>query len=438
IFRCLNSLAKPYSAVMQQHRGQSNEALTNNSWTSVADITLRLISGKQCSIVGMQLITTLLKTDLILPDVSLYRIFYKGHVESNANALQMLGLVLIKVPLPKQFKSGSNTPTTEMAQDSLFNSLLQLQSDEDPIIGNDIAQLDVLDDPRLLGSILVSLCYRAPRYSKEEIWRKLQGEPAASFSMDRRTAIGVSDDLKELEELYLISSFSVDSLLNFQKQRHANFTEHVTEAKIVPELMDKLIKHLLAVIQQYLNANTGEGHSSSEYIRRLIPLAELITTILHHVKDHRLLSEQKNIIQKVLVEIVKILEEPESTRWTTLLSHINSITQFLLTQKNEYKNSSSENRQIVEVQTVFASSMQPQIFNTLLQHIKLRTTKTPSEQLSQSQGGQRNSSFARASSSLNDFDPDFDDLEESSVGRMDEFDLINDNFTRESSSNDAY
>ncbi|CAL4135128.1 unnamed protein product, partial [Meganyctiphanes norvegica] len=41
ILRCLNSLAKPYSAVMQQHRGQSNEALTNNSWTSVADITLR-------------------------------------------------------------------------------------------------------------------------------------------------------------------------------------------------------------------------------------------------------------------------------------------------------------------------------------------------------------------------------------------------------------
>lgn len=430
ILRCLNSLALPYSSLQKQLEEVNDKTLTNNSWASVADLTHRLISGKQCNIAGLELIASLLKTDLILPDVSLYRIFYKGHVESNTNALQTLGLVLNRVSLPKKFKSGNNLQSTEMAQDSLFNALLPLQTDEEAINGNCTTQLAILDDPRMLGTILVSLCYRTPKYSKKNIWRILEGDAEKPISNDSTS--GSFDEFKELEELYLISSFSLDSF-NSQMLKQTNHTEDVKEANVVPELKEKLIIHLIEVIKQYLNARPDEGNSLSDYVRRLIPLVQLITTVLHHNQDDRLVNEQKKIIQELLSGIIKILGEPESTRWTTLLPHINSITKYLLDERHEYKNNSNDNHQLVDVQKVFVSTMQPQIFNNLLVQIKTRAAK-PTVPLNQSQASQ---SFARASSSLSNFDPDFDDIDESSVGRMDDFELINDDFTRESSTNDV-
>ncbi|KAK7085687.1 hypothetical protein SK128_028562, partial [Halocaridina rubra] len=233
ILRCLEALAHQYNIVYPECN--TKEDLRYGKWLAVWDITLRLISGKQCSRIGLKLVRTLVHLSLVIPDTSIFKLFYQG-MNFDEEALATLKLLLCTVPLPSTFRIDSVVFSRSQHSDSR-KSLLQAVLPSNPE-----GPLTSLESPYLLGQVLLILRHRDSRHSLDEIQLALNCE-VSNFDESLYP-------LQKLEELLIFSSIAS----NIPKHQHLYTKECKTlaakELRILPIIQEEIVDWVSCITQQ--------------------------------------------------------------------------------------------------------------------------------------------------------------------------------------------
>ncbi|KAB7507457.1 hypothetical protein Anas_07111, partial [Armadillidium nasatum] len=99
---CLVQLSDVNVFPVEENEWEKNQNI--KKWTRLSDLVFRLITSKQGSNVGMELLTNLIMNNLIPPQMSLYRMFFRGYIPLSKEGLKLLSAVLMNYPMPKKLK----------------------------------------------------------------------------------------------------------------------------------------------------------------------------------------------------------------------------------------------------------------------------------------------------------------------------------------------
>ncbi|XP_042205205.1 serine-protein kinase ATM-like [Homarus americanus] len=418
IIRCLEALAHQYNRIYPQN--DTEHELRMGKWTPAWDLTLRLVSGKQCTQSGLELLQSLMETGLVSPTSSVFKLFYQGYVDMNETALSTLLVVFSLVPLPKYFKIESAVLLEDQVKEArinLLHMLLPVYYEGCGVTGS-MVSVASLQSPSLLAQILLLLKHRDPRFAQNE--RKTLIEHKQKISSTQKN----SGFLTRLEESYRLATFLCDlpksqHIGNDSIQLQANFKE----VKSLQKEEQQILERVITFIDQVNNEDLLITSSGRQV---LLQVTELIINMLLHFSDQRLEVKLKLVLELVTSGIKKICPEPGIYNWQDLL-HILEYLHYLYTfvgSWTELSQNPAAKSNGQKVQEVLLSYTPPSLLTLILDLVRARTEKLMNNVqpgVSQTNTTQRNS-MSRGNSS-DTLDLDFDDFDGSPMETVDDFDL---------------
>ncbi|KAK3866688.1 hypothetical protein Pcinc_027801 [Petrolisthes cinctipes] len=314
ILRCLKVLAVQYKRVCTEN--DFRRGLEGANWMPVWDRTLSLVGGKQCSTCGLQLLQTLIETELINPVPSVYKLFYQGRVDVTEAALSTLLTLITQLPPPKYFKNESALFSNEQMKESRITILHLLL----PVPNEGVGGMSVLslENPSILAHLLYCLCLHDPTCVADEFKRILK------YKEDSNTKDANVEWLKQLENLYSFSSL-VSLLPQVPHHSGGSNTKRRVERRgvmVMQEQHDQVTNRLVAFLNQLDSENTFEQPNGLELS---LKVAELLVTFLLLLPDQRLEERLCAVLTLVTSGLEKLSKESESTRWHSLLPHLLSV-----------------------------------------------------------------------------------------------------------------
>ncbi|XP_069939528.1 serine-protein kinase ATM isoform X3 [Cherax quadricarinatus] len=386
---CLQDLAQRYKTVYGQSEADNE---SGGKWTPVWDMTLRLVSGKQCSQSGLELLQVLMETSLVRPSSSLFKLFFQGHVDMTETGLSSLSVLLSLVPLPKYIKDESAVLTedhVEEARIKLLNIILPLQMDG--------RALSLLKNPVVVAQLLLLLCLRDPSCAQSE-WKKVV--EFDNICCNSSSDDGNSEFIVHIEDVHVLSSLCCDlpRAHSFQTNSASRMKTLLKEVKILEEEEKYMIERVIAFTKKQV-----ESRSSHKDTQVLLKVSELIIILLLHISDHRL----KERLQEVLTLLTKEVEENLSSvldtgHWSHLLGVMHQFLHLYYMVNNWTKSSHDANakRNGEELGKHLLCWTPETLLSCMLQLVKTRTTKTHSET---QQEGSQSSNSSRTSLSQGSF-----------------------------------
>nr|XP_045624832.1 serine-protein kinase ATM-like isoform X1 [Procambarus clarkii]XP_045624833.1 serine-protein kinase ATM-like isoform X1 [Procambarus clarkii] len=414
---CLCALAHQYNKVYHMS-GTENEKKIGK-WTPVWDMTLRLVSGKQCSRSGLELLQTLMETGLAHPSSSVFKLFYQGYVDMNATALSTLLVLLSLVPVPKHVKDESSVLSDELVKDGrikLLHIVLPVHR-EGGIVNGGMASVASLENPVLLAQLLLQLRLRDPSCAESE-WTKI-----VEFKKESRNSHNKSDFLSHLEDIYRLSTFSCDLPKNqLSKNNSSKLKTSFKELKILHKEEECMIERIIAFVEQ---VETEDILTISNGLQVLLQVLQLIVIVLLHISDQRLQMKLQQVMKLVTSGIQRMCSVPSTCAFGNVLPVLELFQHLFHIVNNWAKSLEDPNAKSngEKLQELLLSSTPPALFACIIELVKARTTKS----LNDSQPGisQLNNNMRRSVSqgSSTDLDLDFDDFDEAgpSVSMKDDF-----------------
>ncbi|XP_069987249.1 serine-protein kinase ATM isoform X2 [Penaeus vannamei] len=403
IIQCLGALALQYNKVFPEK--SAHELMRSGKWSPVWDLVLRLVSGKQCSKTGLELLQILMKTGLVAPDLSIFKLFYQGYVDMNATATSTLLVALTTVSLPKTFKNELSVLAQDQVQDarsSLRRILLPLEV-EGP------SGTASLESPLLLAQVLVLTCLR-DSCIKQAVFMQHQLKPGRLSNRDPLTC---------LAEHYLLSSFSKALPLRHTKLEENQENEKwCADMKILPHEQENMVERVVSYVNQLLPMVSEEGVTVQDLTTLLLAL-ELIVSLQLYMPDARLETLLDQVMGKVGLGLKKIWNEPELNRWNQLLpllEHLSTLYSRVTDCAKLLKDQiTKRNRE--EVRKLLMSKTPAILYGLILEAVRARATKpVNTTQLGSTQIYTSRRPFTSGRNAMDDdFEMDFDDRESEST-----------------------
>ncbi|XP_071544823.1 serine-protein kinase ATM [Panulirus ornatus] len=422
ILWCLEALAHQYNRVYPQNETKSD--LRHGKWMPVWDLTLRLVSGKQCSRYGMELLQTLMNTELVYPSSAVFKLFLQGHTDMNETAISTLLISLSLMPLPKHFKNESAVLSEDQVKDArlnLLDALLPLQNEGGAVMGS-LDSVASLENPLLLAQLLLILRHRDPRCAQDET------KCLTECTKKRADNRGDMNFLTHLEDMYLLSSFSCDIPKSHHLKRNATVLKRSTrEWKILPKEEENILQRVIIFVDQVASEDILTTPNGLQVVLKVM---HLIMVLLLHISDQRLEEKLQQMINLMASGIDIIYAEPESSRWVNLRKVLVCLHHLYLMVKSWtscQEPAAAVNGQ--RLQELLISSTPSALFALIVGLVKTRTEKSvnSSGHLGSSQISSSGRSSFNQGAASDSFDMDFDDPDAGSLMEdIDEFQQFED------------